>query len=162
MTLLPRVSASSWEMVAMDFDSRGPEVCMAEIVEHLKHHNPEILDMASRCAADSCSPTQLMLGLGIFYRLLIGPDAAAAALLTPLPRVSADTRDLLVAELDRVGADAFTMDAVAELERSNPELLQMADDFATSFPDYLHAMQGFALFYKSLQVQSRLERSRLH
>ena len=162
MSLLPRVTTASCEKVAMDFDSRGPDACVTEIVEHLRQHNPEILDMARKCAADSHNSARLMTGLGMFYRLLVGRETADPALLTPLPRVTAETRDRLVAEIDQKGADAFILDAIAELETSNPELLQMAHGFASAFPDYLHAMQGFALLYRSLLVQSNLERNRLH
>jgi hypothetical protein len=38
----------------------------------------------------------------------------------------------------------------------------MAHNFASGLENYLHAMQGFALLYKSLIIQSRTERARLH
>jgi hypothetical protein len=56
----------------------------------------------------------------------------------------------------------FTMEAIAELEGSNPELLQMAHNFASGLGNYLHGMQCFALLYKSLVIQSTVERARLH
>jgi hypothetical protein len=52
MSLLPRVTEKGRELVAREFDDRGPDACMREIVEHLKGHNPELLDMAARCAGD--------------------------------------------------------------------------------------------------------------
>jgi hypothetical protein len=164
MSLLPRVTEKAREKVARDFDTRGPDACMAEIVCHLERRNPEFLDMAAKCAADLGNPEKAMVGFGIFYRLLIVqfPPSAGAPDLTPLPRVGAETRTLLVAEIDEKGAAAFTREAIAELEQSNPELLQMAHNFASGLGDYLHAMQGFALLYRSLIVQSAQERTRLH
>lgn len=38
---------------------------------------------------------------------------------------------LLVAEIDEKGSEGFTTEAIAELEISNPELLQMAHNFAS-------------------------------
>ncbi len=162
--LLPRVTEKARELVAREFDTRGPEVCMAEMIEHLEQHNPELLDMAARCATDLATPAKAMVGFSMFYRLLIAqfPATADAAVLTPLPRVGAETRALLVAEIDERGSEAFTREALAELEKSNPELLQMAHNFASGLGNYLHAMQGFALLYKSLLIQSRAERARPH
>ena len=51
---------------------------------------------------------------------------------------------------------------IAELEESNPELLQMAHNFAAGLKNYLHVIQGFALLYRSLLVQSQAERGSLH
>jgi hypothetical protein len=65
--------------------------------------------------------------------------------LVPVPRVTVKTRALFVAEIDEKGTDAFTMEAIDELEKTNPELLQMAHNFASTLGNYLHAMQGFAL-----------------
>jgi hypothetical protein len=87
---------------------------------------------------------------------------AATGVMTPLPCVSADTRALLVGEIDEKGSADFTRDAIAELEKSNPELLQMAHNFASGLGNYLHAMQGFALLYKSLLLQATVERAKLH
>jgi hypothetical protein len=38
----------------------------------------------------------------------------------------------------------------------------MAHSFAAGLGNYLHVMQGFALLYKSLLVQSEAERGSLH
>jgi hypothetical protein len=164
MRLLPRVTEKARERVAREFDTRGPDACMAQIIEHLERHNPELLDMAAKCAADVRNPEKAMVGFGIFYRLLIAqfPPSGGAGDLTPLPRVGAETRALLVAEIDKKGAAAFTREAIADLEQSNPELLQMAHNFASGLGDYLQAMQGFALLYRSLLVQSAEERTWLH
>jgi hypothetical protein len=161
MSLLPRVTEKARELVAREFDTRGPDTCMAEIIEHLEEQNPELLDMAAKCAADLGNPAKALLGFSMFYRLLI-PASPGTGVLTPLPRVSEETRALLVAEIDEKGPEDFTMDAIAELEESNPELLQLAHNFASSLGNYLRGMQGFALLYKSLVVQSTLERARLH
>jgi hypothetical protein len=100
----------------------------------------------------------------MFYRLILGqsPVVAGASDLAPILRVSRETRMLLVAEIDEKGPDAFTMESIAELEKSNSELLQMAHNFASRLGNYLHAMQGFALLYRSLLLQSRTEQARLH
>jgi len=163
MTLLPRVSEKDRELVTEEFDTRGPEVCMAEIVEQLKRENPEFLDMAVRCAADLSSPAKLMVGFGMFYRLLdLNQPVRGTATLMLVPRVSVETREQLVAEIDKKGSEAFTRGAIADLEVKNPELFQMAHNFASGLTDYLHAMQGFAFLYRALVIQSMTERRRLH
>jgi hypothetical protein len=164
MSLLPRVTEKARERVAREFDARGPDVCTKEMIDHLEQHNPELLDMAVKWAADLGTPDKAMVGFSMFYRLLIVqvPATTDAGVLTTLPRVSAETRDLLVTEIDRKGSGDFTREAIAELEESNPELLQMAHGFASRLENYLYAMQGFALLYKSLLIQSTMERGWLH
>ena len=161
MSLLPRVTEKARELLAREFDARGPDVCMVEIVQHLEQHNPELLDMAAKWAADVGNPAKAMLGFGMFYRLLI-PTPPGTGMLSPLPRVSEETRALLVREINEKGPGDFTLDALRELEERNPELLQMAHNFASGLGNYLQAMQGFALVYKALVMQSRAERARLH
>jgi hypothetical protein len=161
MSLLPRVTEKARELLAREFDARGPDVCMVEIVQHLEQHNPELLDMAAKWAADVGNPAKAMLGFGMFYRLLI-PTPPGTGMLSPLPRVSEETRALLVREIDEKGPGDFTLDALRELEERNSELLQMAHNFASGLGNYLQAMQGFALVYKALVMQSRAERARLH
>jgi hypothetical protein len=134
---------------------------MADIIEHLERHNPELLDMAVKWGADLENPAKAMLGFGMFYRLL-NPAPPGTSVLTQLPRVSEETRARLVREIDEKGPGNFMLDAIAELEQHNPELLQVAHNFASGLGNYLHAMQGFALLYKSLIIQSRAERARLH
>jgi hypothetical protein len=164
MSLLPRVTEKARELVAREFDTRGPDVCMTEMIDHLEQHNPELLDMAFKWAADLGTPAKAMIGFSMFYRILIVqvPATTDTGVRSALPRVSAQTRDLLVAEIDQKGSSALTREAIAELEESNPELLQMAHSFASGLGNYLHAMQGFALLYKSLLIQSRVERTWLH
>jgi hypothetical protein len=163
MSVLPRVSVRDRELVAEEFDNRGPAACLAEIVEQLKRENPEVLDMAERCAADWSSPEKLMVGFGMFYRLLVlnQPSASSGTLLL-VPRLSPEARERVVAEIDEEGSEAFSRAALADLETGNPELFQMAHHFASGIADYLHAMQGFALLYRSLVVQSTMERARPH
>jgi hypothetical protein len=161
MSLLPRVTEKTRELVAREFDARGPDVCLTEIIEHLEQHNPELLDMAGKCAGDLGNPTKAMLGFGMFYRLLI-PVPPGAGMLSPLPRVSEETRASLVREIDEMGPGGFTLDAIAELQERNPELLQLAHNFALGLGNYLQAMQGFALIYRSLVIQSTAERARSH
>jgi hypothetical protein len=164
VTLLPRVTEGAREQVAREFDSRGPDVCMAEIVQHLERDNPELLDMAIKCAADLGSPANLLVGFGMFYRVLAGQLSAPVGTPTlhALPRVSPETRALLVAEIDEKSPQAFTLDAIADLEVGNPELLQLAHSFASMLDGYLHAMQGFALLYKALLAQAMEDRARPH
>lgn len=159
--MLPRVTEETRELIAREFDTRGPDVCTAEVVAHLKRHNPEILDMATRCAADVGDSQKVMLGFAIFFRLLV-PGLPTSGDLSPLPAVSEETRARLVREIDTQGTEAFTMEAIAEFERSNPELLQMAHNFATRLRQYLLAMQGFALMYRALVLQCSDQRARLH
>lgn len=161
MSILPRITQKARELVARELDARGPDACMGEIVEHLKRHNPELLDMATKCAADLGNPAKGMLGFSIFYRLLI-PTSPGKDVLTPLPRVSEQTRARLVMEIDEKGPEDFTREAIAELEDDNPELLQMAHNFASGLGNYLYAMQGFALLYKALLVQATADRAKLH
>jgi hypothetical protein len=162
MTFIALVTEKARELVARDFDTRGPDVCMAEIVRHLEQHNPEVLDMATKCAANSGNPAKVLIGLGMFYRLLIVQFPPNVTALIRPPRVSAETRASLVAEIDELGAEAFTRAAIAELETNNPELLQMAHNCAASLENYLHTMQGFGLLYRSLVVQARADRTTLH
>jgi hypothetical protein len=161
MSLLPRVTERARELLAQEFDTRGPDACMAEIIQHLEQHNPELLDIAAKCAADLGNSEKAMLGFSMFYRLLT-PASAGGDVSSPLPRVSEETRALLAAEIDEKGPEDFTMEAIAELEESNPELLQMAHNFASGLGNYLNGMQGFALLYKSLVIQSAAERAKLH
>jgi hypothetical protein len=161
MVFLPRVTEKARELVAREFDARGPDVCMTEILEHLQQHNPELLDMAARWAADLGNVEKAMVGFGMFYRLLV-PMPSATGILSPLPRVSEETRAHLVGEIDEKGPGDFTLDAIADLEARNPELLQAAHNFASGIGNYLQAMQGFALVYRALVVQSRAERDRPH
>lgn len=137
---------------------------MAEIVQQLRSENPELLEMASKCAADVGDSSRIMTGFGMFYRLLTVeslPPAGSETRLNPLPRVAPETRDFLVQRIDEMGTQAFTMESIDELERSNPELLQMAHHFASRQADYLGVMQGFGLLYQSLLVQTAADRARM-
>lgn len=136
---------------------------MAEVMDDLRQHNPELLDMAAKCAGSLGDYAKIMQGFSMFYRLI---RAAAApemrpSLLNPLPRVAPETRDLIVRQIDRDGTETFTLEIIEDLERTNPELLQMAHNFAERQAKYLPLMQGFALFYKSLTEQSVADKARL-
>ena len=164
VNVLWRVTSETRERVSREFDDRGPETCVAEVVEDLRLRNPELLDMAIKCATSLGDYKRIMQGFGMFYRLILGsaiPDRRGTAL-NPLPRVAPETRDWIVEQIDRKGPNAFTRETIQDLERSNPELLQMAHNFASGQPDYLAVMQGFALIYKSLAYQSILDLRRLH
>jgi hypothetical protein len=56
--------------------------------------------------------------------------------LSPLPRVTGQTRRQLLKEIDEKGPFEFTRAAVAELEQSNPELLQAVHHFASGLGNY--------------------------
>jgi hypothetical protein len=100
----------------------------------------------------------------MFYRLLVAEIASGAGGLgvRRLPRVEPETRDLLVKKIDEQGTEGFVIDAIDDLEKNNPDLLQMAHTFASRRTDYLPVMQGFALIYRSLALQLLADRSRLH
>jgi hypothetical protein len=160
MSWLPLVAEHTRERVSREFDNLGPEACVAEITENLRRTNPEILDMAARCAADVGDTTALMVGFGMFYRLLVAESQLLR--FEALPRVTAETRDRIVQQIAEKGAKDFTEEALAELERTNPELLQMAHHFSSRQKDYLATMQGFALLYASLLAQAAADGATLH
>jgi hypothetical protein len=164
MSSLPRVTELTREFVSRQFDDLGPEACLAEITASLSRENPEFLDMARKCAADVGNAPRIMVGFGMFYQLLVSAsaDGAGKPVMHALPTVTAKTRDALVQEIDEEGAEAFTIRAIADLERTNPELMQMAHGFASRQGDYLRVMQGFALLYRSLDAQSATNRRYLH
>jgi len=164
MSVLPRVTELTRERISREFDDLGPDACMAEIKADLRQHNPELLDMASRWAGDGGEAEGLMTAFGMFYRLLAAEALAplGAGALTPLPRVSAEVRDAIVARIDRTGDETFTREAINNLESVNPELLQMAHGYASRRPDYGHTMHGFALLHEALLIQFRRDRAGRH
>jgi hypothetical protein len=171
MSWLPRVAEHTRERICREFDNLGPDACVAEIAQDLRANNPELLDMATKCARDVGNPAEIMVGFGMFYRLLVAQSSAAVPpaaqapegrALDALPRVSPQTRDRAVKEIEQQGAEAFTRRSIEELERSNPELLAMAHNFSARHKDYLGAMQGFALLYACLAAQAAADRASLH
>jgi len=174
MSLLPRVSSLTRERLSRELDERGPEVCRTEFALELRADNPELLDMAVRCARDVGGPVesqQVMNGFLFFYRLLsneahaaagVSRDSARGPTLGLLPRVSAETRAAMVKRIDALGPVEFTRQATAEMEHGNPELLIMAHDFAEGQRNYIGVMQGFALLYASLLEESLTKSGPLH
>ncbi|HEY3658205.1 MAG TPA: hypothetical protein VGL34_24820 [Steroidobacteraceae bacterium] len=171
MSTLPRVAESTREQITREFDDLGPEACVAEISAHLRDNNPEWLYMAAKCARDVGDPQRVMNGFCMLYRLLIAQaapshrlttESGALAGLDPLPRVTVATRAAIVAEIDQSGAETFIQDALQELQSGNPELLQMAHFFASAHENYLGVMQGFALLYTALLIQSGADRLTVH
>jgi hypothetical protein len=162
MHSLPRVTEASRERVSREFDDLGPAACVAEVLKVLEQGNPELLDMAQRCARDIGEKT--MAGFAMFYRLLIVAAVAAQGgiKLNPIPRIAPETRDRLTRQIDKDGAEGFTTQAIEHMEQNNPELLQMVHGFASRQPDYGRVMQGFALLYQSLILQLSMDRPRLH
>jgi hypothetical protein len=159
---LPCVSVITRERIARELDDRGPEACLTETLQELSVGNPEILDMATKCAASfGHSSAKILLELCVFYRLLSEEFRAthpALRALAPIPRVTQATRDKIVSDIDQHGVDAFTLKAVEHLEQQNPELLQMANGSATRLGRYLPVMQGFALVYRALVEQAAADR----
>ncbi|MDB6107302.1 MAG: hypothetical protein JWO52_7301 [Gammaproteobacteria bacterium] len=171
MSSLPCVVALTRERVAREFDDRGPDVCRTEITLDLEANNPELLDMAARCARDVGNFARVMTWFCMFYRVLsaqaragLGASSSdpAEQQLRLLPRVSAETRAAIVKRIGTVGSQEFTREAVAELEQNNPELLIMSHNFAEDHEDYGGVMQGFALLYASLLAEAAQERGVLH
>ena len=152
------MTESTRERVSREFDNLGPDACAMEIAAAMRRHNPELLDMAQRCAADLGAAQEPMVGLAMFYRLLVAEASAELA----LPRVSHATRDAIVSEIEEKGAEGFTFEALDEMERGNPELLQMAHGFASRQRSYLGMMQGFALIYAALAAQAAADRAGMH
>jgi hypothetical protein len=164
LSVLPRVTERTRERVAREFDDLGPDVCMNSIIRDLQRHNPELLDMASKWASDVGAADRIITAFGMFYRLLsaetLSPLEPQAV--SPLPRVSAETRGLIVRRIDQIGSESFTHDAIDRIEATNPELLQMAHGFASACSDYARVMQGFALLYETLRLQAESDKAKLH
>jgi hypothetical protein len=170
MSSLPRIAEYTRERIAREFDNLGPDACLAEIMGDLRQNNPELLDMASKCAADVGSPPAIMVGFGMFYRLLVAeasagrarvPQAREGVQVNFLPRVTPETRGIIVRQIEQTGSKAFTRNYLDHLEQNNPELLHMAHDFASRHEDYLGTMQGFILLYASLIAQADADRAYL-
>ena len=54
-------------------------MCRTEFALELEAHNPELLDMAVRCARDVGAPVefpQIMSGFSFFYRLIMAHNSA--------------------------------------------------------------------------------------
>jgi hypothetical protein len=164
MSWLPRVAQSTRERVSREFDNLGPDACLAEISEYMRQHNPELLDMAAKCARDVGDASQVMVGFSMFYRLLVSqlPEASAGAHGDALPRVTPATRARIAQQIAELGPEAFTRQSIAHLSSDNPELLQMAHRFASRQRDYLGTLQGFGLLYASLAAQAEIDRERPH
>ena len=170
MSSLPRVTDLTRERIAREFDERGPDTCVREITLDLEVNNPELLDIAARCARDVGDATRVMTRFCMFYALLI--SEAGATLDTPpdietlrlnlLPRVTPETRASIVERIDAGGSKRFTREALEELERDNPALLAMAHSFAEEQSDYIGIMQGFALLYVSLSAEAAQQHRSLH
>lgn len=164
MSVLPQVSELTRERISREFDDLGPDACMSDITEELRQHNPELLDMAVRWAAAGAETASHMRAFGMFYRVLAMEAAAprGVSALNPLPRISPDIREAIVEHIDRAGDEAFTREAINNLEALNPELLQMAHGYASQRADYGRIMQGFALFHQALLIQYRSDRATGH
>jgi hypothetical protein len=170
MAVLPRVAEQTRERISREFDDLGPHVCVAEMAALLRATNPELLDLVTKWAHDVGDTARIMVGFSFFYRLLDSEVRAAEGVAAGtgvrhfggLPRVTAETRDAIVRQIDARGPEAFTRTTIADLERNNPELLQAAHHFASAHRDYLRTMQGFALVYACLNAQATADRGQVH
>jgi hypothetical protein len=164
MSVLPRVTDFTRERISREFDDLGPDACMAGIRKDLDQHNPELLEMAVKWARGGKDGERLLTAFGMFYRLLAAEALAPleSRALSPLPRVSSETRDAIVARIDRIGDEEFSREAINNLEAANPELLQMAHNFASERGDYAHTMQGFVLLHEALLAQWKSDRRTPH
>lgn len=164
MGIVSVVTPLTRERIAREFDDRGPESCVAEVLADMRQNNPELLDMAFKCASSLANSQRVMMGFAMFYRLILAPaePAVGQSVLHPLPRVQPGTRDLLVRQIDEAGTEGFTLSVFEDLEQNNPELLQMAHSFASHQPEYLPVMQGFALLYKAVNEQAAADMRHLH
>ncbi|HTJ58877.1 MAG TPA: hypothetical protein VL418_15130 [Devosiaceae bacterium] len=164
MTLLPRVIELTRERLAREFDDIGPCALSAQAATLLDAENPELLDIARRCARDTGEADEVMVGFGAFYRLLIleARTISTHPAFAALPKVSPESRDALVHQIDAKGPERFTAEALDHMHQHNPELLQMAHNFASRFSTYPEVMQGFCLIYKALVIQSVADRRSLH
>jgi hypothetical protein len=83
-----RVAGVTRERIAREFDDRGPEVRRAEITLELDANNPELLDMATRCARDMGDFARTMAGFCMFYRLLAAEARAGLGAMGDRPPLS--------------------------------------------------------------------------
>ena len=164
MSVLPRVSPTTRELVSREFDDLGPAACVPAIVKDIQRNNPELLHMARQWVNDLDDPDGVMAAFSMFYRLLGAelPAIPGSAGLSPLPRVSDDARSMIVERIDAEGGDTFSLSAIDDMDQSNPELLQMAHYFASGRADYAQIMRGFALLYATLKVQTDIDRLGAH
>jgi hypothetical protein len=160
----PCMTEPTMERISREFDELGPVVCMVDIRKDLDRHNPELLDMAIKWAHESKDSERLLTSFGMFYRIRAAEALAPleSRALSPLPRVSSATRGAIVARIDRIGDEEFSREWITNLEASNPELLQMAYNFASERADYAHTMQGFALLHEALLAQWKSDRRTPH
>lgn len=151
---LPFVSERHWERVAREFEDLGPTVCIAEIVEQLNADNPRYLATARRCAEDAVNEAGAFTGFAKFYRIMALDARERRA---DVPRISAQTLDVIGTLIEEFGEETFVLLATELLCEENSCLAQMADSFASRQPDYLTIMQGFVVLYKCLSVQAAID-----
>lgn len=73
--------------------------------------------------------------------------------MSPLPRVTADNRERISREFDDRGPRACVTEILDDLERSNPELLKLAERCAVELGQVTEFRTGFAMFYRLLVQQ---------
>jgi hypothetical protein len=138
MSSVPRVSITTRERVSREFDELGPSASTQHIINLLERFDPELLDIISKAARDISGSPKILTGFAFFVRLLILETGSAHQGLHAtysLPRITPETRELLVKKIDAQGTEAFLKQGIEELERNNPELLQVAHHFASAQRD---------------------------
>lgn len=78
-----------------------------------------------------------------------------------LPRVTELTREAVSREFDDLGPARCVADIVADLERSNPEVLDMMRSCARDTVDSQGSLAGLCMFYRLLSFQSAHEHGRV-
>ena len=74
--------------------------------------------------------------------------------MSPLPRVTALTRERMARKFDRSGPDACIAEITADLKQHNPELLDMILKCATGLGNRSKVLQGLGMFYRLMLAQS--------
>jgi hypothetical protein len=64
VSLLSLATPTTRERLARELDDRGPEACVTEVINDLKQHDPEFLDMAVKCARSRGDYSRVMQGFG--------------------------------------------------------------------------------------------------
>ena len=83
MSVLPRVTDFTRERISREFDNLGPDVCMTDIRKDLDRHNPQLLEMAIKCAREAKDGERLLMAFGMFYRLLAAENSCSFGIARP-------------------------------------------------------------------------------
>jgi hypothetical protein len=163
MSALPRVVETTRERVTKEFDNLGPELCLSWISTELERNNPELLDMARRCASDvapeGTDPAKILLGFAMFYRLLLAQGETPQ---TPTEKSGqkSSASDCIVHYLDpQKGRHGMRLNPlprvtpevrdalVQQIDDQSPEVFTVAalEDLDFHNPQLLHMAHNFAM-----------------